>query len=139
MRTRFARFLQQRHGAVVVFLLVFMMISTLTRLALMVQSVWVLSWDLSLLAVLGWGLLFDLGAALWWALPLTLVLTILPARFFQGRVRRTLAQIALFVVLYALIFGAVAEWIFWDEFNVRFNFIAVDYLVYTTEVIANIF
>ena len=32
----------------------------------------------------------------------------------------------------------MAEWTFWDEFGVRFNFIAVDYLVYTTEVIANI-
>ncbi|MEJ2604972.1 MAG: LTA synthase family protein, partial [Gammaproteobacteria bacterium] len=27
---------------------------------------------------------------------------------------------------------------FWDEFGVRFNFIAVDYLVYTTEVVDNI-
>ncbi len=30
------------------------------------------------------------------------------------------------------------EIIFWDEFNVRYNFIAVDYLVYTTEVLGNI-
>ncbi|MBA4057498.1 MAG: sulfatase, partial [Marivirga sp.] len=37
-----------------------------------------------------------------------------------------------------LIFNGVAEWLFWDEFNVRFNFIAVDYLVYTTEVVGNI-
>jgi phosphoglycerol transferase MdoB-like AlkP superfamily enzyme len=33
---------------------------------------------------------------------------------------------------------AVAEWTFWEEFQARFNFIAVDYLVYTTEVIGNI-
>ena len=37
-----------------------------------------------------------------------------------------------------LFFGALAEWIFWDEFAARFNFIAVDYLIYTTEVIGNI-
>lgn len=30
------------------------------------------------------------------------------------------------------------EIIFWDEFNVRYNFIAVDYLVYTNEVLGNI-
>lgn len=30
------------------------------------------------------------------------------------------------------------KWFFFDEFNVRFNFIAVDYLIYTTEVIGNI-
>ena len=51
---------------------------------------------------------------------------------------RPLAHAALFVIVYALAFGAVGEWLFWDEFGVRFNFIAVDYLVYTTEVIGNI-
>ena len=37
-----------------------------------------------------------------------------------------------------MLFTAVAEWLFWDEFGVRFNFIAVDYLVYSKEVINNI-
>lgn len=35
-------------------------------------------------------------------------------------------------------FVAISEGIFWDEFSVRFNFIALDYLVFTTEVIGNI-
>ncbi|HEY0878932.1 MAG TPA: LTA synthase family protein, partial [Zeimonas sp.] len=38
----------------------------------------------------------------------------------------------------AAMFVAIAEVLFWDEFSVRFNFIAVDYLVYTTEVVGNI-
>jgi phosphoglycerol transferase MdoB-like AlkP superfamily enzyme len=42
------------------------------------------------------------------------------------------------VLTFLLLFNAVSEWFFWDEFNTRFNFIAVDYLVYTTEVIGNI-
>ena len=33
----------------------------------------------------------------------------------------------------------VAEWLFWDEFGTRFNFIAVDYLVYGTEVSHNMY
>lgn len=37
-----------------------------------------------------------------------------------------------------MLFTAVSEWMFWDEFGVRFNFIAVDYLVYSNEVINNI-
>ena len=44
----------------------------------------------------------------------------------------------LFGGLYALLFSAVAEWLFWDEFGSRFNFIAVDYLVYRQEVTSNI-
>jgi hypothetical protein len=43
------------------------------------------------------------------------------------------------LIAYVVIFGAVAEWFFWDEFAARFNFIAVDYLVYTKEVFGNIF
>jgi phosphoglycerol transferase MdoB-like AlkP superfamily enzyme len=42
------------------------------------------------------------------------------------------------VLLYGLLFVAASELVFWNEFSVRFNFIAVDYLVYTTEVIGNI-
>ena len=44
-----------------------------------------------------------------------------------------------FIFLFLLVFNSIAEWLFWDEFNVRFNFIAVDYLIYTTEVIGNIY
>lgn len=35
-------------------------------------------------------------------------------------------------------FSLLAEIPFWDEFGVRFNFIAVDYLIYTYEVVENI-
>lgn len=44
----------------------------------------------------------------------------------------------MFIWMFLLVFGAVAEYIFWQEFSTRFNFIAVDYLVYTHEVIGNI-
>ena len=52
---------------------------------------------------------------------------------------RTRLRLPLFsVYLFALLFVAVAEVVFWDEFSVRFNFIALDYLMFTTEVIGNI-
>ena len=37
-----------------------------------------------------------------------------------------------------MLFVALSEWLFWAEFGNRFDFIAVDYLVYTHEVIGNI-
>lgn len=40
--------------------------------------------------------------------------------------------------LFALLFDAATEWLFWTEFSSQFNFIAVDYLIYTNEVIGNI-
>lgn len=49
---------------------------------------------------------------------------------------------ATLVVLWTFMFGlgfvGIAEWFFWDEFKARFNFIAVDYLVYTSEVFHNV-
>lgn len=41
-------------------------------------------------------------------------------------------------LLFAMLLIGTAEWLFWDEFGSRFNFIAVDYLVYTHAVLENI-
>ena len=38
----------------------------------------------------------------------------------------------------AILFNAVSEYYFWNEFGVRYNFNAVDYLIYTNEVVGNI-
>ncbi len=52
----------------------------------------------------------------------------------------TTVWFALFIVVYvgAIIFNGISEYFFWNEFGVRYNFIAVDYLVYTNEVVGNI-
>ena len=42
------------------------------------------------------------------------------------------------VYVFLTLFLAVGEYVFWDEFAARFNFIAVDYLIYTNEVVGNI-
>jgi hypothetical protein len=46
--------------------------------------------------------------------------------------------ITLFIYVLLIIFNAVSEYFFYNEFGVRYNFIAVDYLIYTNEVIGNI-
>jgi len=89
-------------------------------------------------AVLGTGLAFDL-VVLALALPALLLLeSALGTRKPAGRGRRGLVLAVAALGLFALGFGVMAEWFFWDEFGVRFNFIAVDYLVYTREVVGNI-
>ena len=52
----------------------------------------------------------------------------------------TTVWFALFIVVYvgAIVFNGLSEYFFWNEFGVRYNFIAVDYLVYTNEVVGNI-
>nr|WP_269803332.1 LTA synthase family protein [Pseudomonas sp. NMI542_15] len=72
------------------------------------------------------------------ALPLGLYLAVCPAALWRTRWHHRLMSGVLVVSLFVMLFVAVAEWLFWDEFGVRFNFIAVDYLVYSKEVLDNI-
>lgn len=89
-------------------------------------------------AVLGTGLAFDL-VTLALLLPAVMLLEgALGTRKQPGRTRYGMVLAVAATVFFALGFGVMAEWFFWDEFGVRFNFIAVDYLVYTREVIGNI-
>lgn len=63
-------------------------------------------------------------------------------RFLIPAVRDVWRRVSLYMVwalyVFFFIFVSVGEFFFWQEFGVRYNFIAVDYLVYTNEVIGNI-
>ena len=60
----------------------------------------------------------------------------LPAK--RIKIRNILYFIVVFLYVLIIIFNGVSEYFFWNEFGVRYNFIAVDYLIYTNEVIGNI-
>ncbi len=130
--------LQKRLGGILLFLMLFLGVSFATRVVLLVKAASNVSLDLSLPAAFSWGLLYDIGAACWFSLPLIVLLTILPERFFERPAGRFAAHLAVFPMIFLMFFGLAAEWVFWDEFGARFNFIAVDYLVYTHEVVDNI-
>jgi len=84
------------------------------------------------------GLSFDVSVLVYVIVPAVIYFMLLPRRWYGSRMDRVAAACAFFLAVFVTLFVAVAEWIFWDEFGVRFNFIAVDYLVYTQEVLANI-
>ncbi|MFH1159211.1 MAG: LTA synthase family protein [Pseudomonadota bacterium] len=84
------------------------------------------------------GVLFDAGIFACFVIPLAAYLAALPWRLHGTRTDRLLCGGLYFFMIYLMLFTGVAEWIFWDEFSSRFNFVAVDYLVYVREVIGNI-
>ena len=57
---------------------------------------------------------------------------------YRAKIRYWLFSFVIFLFVAILLQTAISEYFFWNEFGVRFNFIAVDYLVYTNEVIGNI-
>jgi len=57
---------------------------------------------------------------------------------FRQRWRNVMIAMIFTLSVFGLLFNAVSEIFFWLEFSSRYNFIAVDYLVYTNEVLGNI-
>ncbi|SDE46000.1 LTA synthase family protein [Sporomusa acidovorans] len=67
-------------------------------------------------------------------LPLLIFLALVPRRFFAGAGNKVVVTGLIWLATAIILLLTVTEYYFWDEFQARFNFIAVDYLVYTQEV-----
>lgn len=120
-------------------LMLFLCISFTTRVALLLSIRHGVEWSpMRMLGVFAWGLIYDLAAASYLLAPMVPYLMLLPGRLFSSSFNRHLWATLLLVVTYSLVFLAAVEWFFWQEFGARLNFIAVDYLIYTREVIHNI-
>jgi phosphoglycerol transferase MdoB-like AlkP superfamily enzyme len=131
--------LRQRYAPLLWLAVTFAAIAFLTRLILLIKTgdgvpPSLASWSY-LFAV---GFFYDAVAFVYFAWPLVLYLWLMPRGVYARRPLRLLLGAVCLVLLYVLIFVAAAEYLFWDEFASRFNFIAVDYLVYSREVIGNI-
>ncbi len=121
---------------------VIVLIATLTRVGLAIytgvsvgaEAVPVALWPDIFLK----GLWFDLAVASVLLAPVCLYEAVLPNRWRASGWHSKLRFTWLWLAIALLIFGAVAEATFWLEFTTRFNFIALDYLIYTSEVIGNI-
>lgn len=116
----------------------FFALSLLSRLALFITARHEITWDLSILGIFGWGIFFDVAAGFFAAIPWLLFGAVAPARCMKSRSGQALIAGLMVVYTGILIFITTSEWFFWDEFGARFNFIAVDYLIWTQEVWGNI-
>lgn len=84
------------------------------------------------------GAWFDVWTLAYLVSGFLLVSALLANRVRASRAVHAIRWLLAWVVIAALLFGMVSEYLFWEEFSTRFNFIALDYLIYTTEVIGNI-
>ena len=84
------------------------------------------------------GLFMDTVAFTYFMIPFVLFRTFVPDNWLRSGIYKGISYVIYFITFYILLFNGVSEFFFWEEFGVRYNFIAVDYLVYTTEVLGNI-
>ena len=84
------------------------------------------------------GFLFDVATISFFAIPYLIYLLLFPKRFYGSVVDRIVTYFGFSLGVLILFFSFFGEFTFWDEFQRRYNFIAVDYLIYTYEVVKNI-
>lgn len=84
------------------------------------------------------GAVNDTVQILYLALPLLLVFLCRPKWTGKSTSLKIILGVLSLIGVGIALFVSVAEILFWEEFESRFNLIAVDYLIYPTEVLGNI-
>ncbi|TDL99074.1 MAG: sulfatase [Flavobacteriaceae bacterium] len=130
---------QSRFAAYFGFLTFYLLFSLLVRLILMSLCFEKLNVEpLDLMQIFARGFLYDLCIALWFSLAYLLYLLIFPNAWIGTLLDKISTYTFIGIAVFVSFFSFFAEFPFWEEFGSRYNFIAVDYLIYTYEVIKNI-
>ncbi|MAO16029.1 MAG: sulfatase, partial [Muricauda sp.] len=128
-----------RYALINAFALLFLALSFLIRLSFLILDFTEVEHSLfSLLKIFFTGVFFDLGTVSFFYVAASLYFLFFPKRFYGSLLDRILVYFGFSLALLVVYFSFFAEITFWDEFQRRFNFIAVDYLIYTYEVVKNI-
>ncbi|MBC6489668.1 LTA synthase family protein [Flavihumibacter stibioxidans] len=134
-----SKYLKGTYSLLFRFVLCFLCASLLLRFVLLLMSFSKLQLTLpAVLKIFGEGLLFDFGVAVFFCVPYALYLLLFPVKWSNTIINKIITYTAFFIAVLIIMFSFFAEITFWQEFESRFNFIAVDYLIYTFEVINNI-
>lgn len=135
---RLKSLLSGRFGGMYTFMTIFVAACFLLRTGLLVHSFSLIDHSVpALIKVYGVGLFFDVITSFLAVLPLALYLTLVPERALRWKASRYLALAGYFAAVFLVLFDAVGDWLFWEEFGSQFNFLVVDYLVYTREMVGN--
>lgn len=128
-----------RYSVLIHFILFVVIASAIVRTGLLMLSWPKASFGVTgIIKIYGTGFVFDFGVALFFSLLYALYLLVFPSKWSNSRLNRVLTYTGFFISTLILMFSFFAEFTFWGEFESRFNFIAVDYLIYTYEVVNNI-
>jgi len=131
--------IKSRYAVLFAFILYFLFFSFIVRTALFIASAQHAEFTfLETIRIFVVGLFFDLGTSLILVAFYAIFLILIPDKGYQKKWNKIFTPAIFFVFVVITLFSFFAELTFWQEFESRFNFIAVDYLIYTYEVIHNI-
>jgi phosphoglycerol transferase MdoB-like AlkP superfamily enzyme len=134
-----SRLFPKRFALLKAFVFIFLSLSFLVRLSFFVWDFGEIDKSIfSLLQTFATGLLFDIGTVSFFTIPYLIYLLLFPVKWYGSIVDKTITYFGFFLGILIIYFSFFGEFTFWDEFQRRYNFIAVDYLIYTYEVVQNI-
>jgi phosphoglycerol transferase MdoB-like AlkP superfamily enzyme len=136
---KFQKIFDSRFAVLFSILSLYILFSTLIRIGFLFWSSKDLDFNLFyILRAFFTGFCYDFAVGTLFLLLYSIYILVFPKRWIGSRFDKIFTYVYLAIVLLIIYFSLLAEIPFWDEFGVRFNFIAVDYLIYTYEVISNI-
>ena len=113
---------------------------TILRLILYIQSLtFIDKFFVYIPYIFGVGFFYDVIFNIYFNLFFAFILLIIPNKIYNSKPFAYITYFFYVLFLFGFYFVVTSEWVFWDEFNTRFNFISVDYLIYSDEVINNIY
>ena len=132
-------FFPKRFSLLKTFVITFLAFAFIVRLSLYIFSFNHIDFSLIGLAqVFGIGLFYDLGSISYFLALYVIYLLLIPSKFHGSKLDKIITKFSYGLFLFIVIFSFLAEIPFWQEYQRRYNFIAVDYLLYTYEVVENI-
>ncbi|MEP7242570.1 MAG: sulfatase-like hydrolase/transferase [Gammaproteobacteria bacterium] len=129
----------QRFRALIPLMLWYVVLGAVLRITLWARfahteqmGAWQLGWALPA------GAAADVIQSLYLLAPFALYLWLVPDRLYRSRAGQLLVLVCAFAWVFGFTFLAAVEYFFFDEFDSRLNLVAVDYLMYPTEVVGDI-
>ncbi|MGB4191173.1 MAG: LTA synthase family protein [Rickettsiales bacterium] len=122
-------------------LMLFFLFNSLSRLVLITYSLYEKQIEFNfgeLTQTLILGVMNDIVTSFYILIPLSVLNIIRKSITKKPKFTIIFNRLFYFILVTSLCFLVISEFTFWLEFSTKFNFIAVDYLVYTHEVIGNI-
>jgi len=131
--------LSSRFSLLKAFTLLFISLSSILRLVFLILSFSEADHGIiGLIKIFIIGLFYDIGTISFFVVTAAFYFLAMPKKIIGSLIDKISCYFGFVIGLLIIYFAFFAEITFWSEFHRRFNFIAVDYLIYTYEVVQNI-
>lgn len=139
MNSIIALLFPKRFSLIKNFSFLFILTSFIVRISLYLWSINNIEFSVvNLIKIIAIGSFYDLGTLAYIISIYGIYWFVIPQKLYGTWLDKIFVYFSYFLLVFVFVFSFLGEFTFWEEFARKYNFIAVDYLLYTYEVIENI-